>query len=286
MSAKLVPTFVDRGCHVPAQSCEEAQILWSCGSFQFTPSGLSSTYFCQSQSQSHITTHGQSVSLSWCQAPIWDPRPIFSLNSLIIFRQLRVCWCGAPSLTRSRVCSFQFLPGIARVAFLGSDSHGTHDHILLSLFLNLPQPGGPGSSISPRNKVAQLYLQASGSGSGQSVLVSSPHLGPTTKLLLLSDICGFLYWGVPKIVKEPVLTVTTLIWRINCLVSPLCHSELWADTPVMLGYPTNTSNEFWCVAVWKKNTCHIFFGCWFNKIPVKICTWEVQSYISLNRTAC
>jgi hypothetical protein len=26
------------------------------------------------------------------------------------FRQLWVCWCGAPSLTRSQVCSFQFLP--------------------------------------------------------------------------------------------------------------------------------------------------------------------------------
>jgi hypothetical protein len=33
------------------------------------------------------------------------------LLSLIIFRQLRVCWCGAPSLARSRVCSFQFFAG-------------------------------------------------------------------------------------------------------------------------------------------------------------------------------
>jgi hypothetical protein len=35
----------------------------------------------QSQSQSYITTDSQ----SWCQAPIWDPRPIFPLLSLIIF---------------------------------------------------------------------------------------------------------------------------------------------------------------------------------------------------------
>jgi hypothetical protein len=27
---------------------------------------------CQSQSQSHIATKGQSVSMSWCQAQIWD----------------------------------------------------------------------------------------------------------------------------------------------------------------------------------------------------------------------
>jgi hypothetical protein len=30
-----------------------------------------------SQSQSHITTDNQSASPSWCQAPIWDPRPLF-----------------------------------------------------------------------------------------------------------------------------------------------------------------------------------------------------------------
>jgi hypothetical protein len=34
-------------------------------------------YINQSQSQSHIMTDSQSASLSWCQAPIWDPRPIF-----------------------------------------------------------------------------------------------------------------------------------------------------------------------------------------------------------------
>jgi hypothetical protein len=28
------------------------------------------------QSKSHITTDNQSASPSWCQAPIWDPRPI------------------------------------------------------------------------------------------------------------------------------------------------------------------------------------------------------------------
>jgi hypothetical protein len=30
-----------------------------------------------SQSQCYITTDGQSASLSWCQAPIRDPQPIF-----------------------------------------------------------------------------------------------------------------------------------------------------------------------------------------------------------------
>jgi hypothetical protein len=53
----------------------------------------------------------------------------------------------APSLTRSWVCSFQFLLGVTSVAFLRSESHGTHEHILLSLFLKLAQPGDPGSCI-------------------------------------------------------------------------------------------------------------------------------------------
>jgi hypothetical protein len=48
-----------------------------------------------SQRQSQITTDSQLARLSWFQAPIWDPRPIFLLFSLIIFRQLWVCWCGA-----------------------------------------------------------------------------------------------------------------------------------------------------------------------------------------------
>jgi hypothetical protein len=71
----------------------------------------------------------------------------FPVLTLIMFRPLRVCWCGTPSLTRSWVCSFQFLLGIASAAFLRFESHGTHEHILLSLFLRLPQPGGPGSCI-------------------------------------------------------------------------------------------------------------------------------------------
>jgi hypothetical protein len=37
----------------------------------------------------------------------------------IIFRQLRVCWCGAPSLTRGWVCSFQLVLGLASAVFLG-----------------------------------------------------------------------------------------------------------------------------------------------------------------------
>jgi hypothetical protein len=83
----------------------------------------------------YVTTDGQSASLPWCQTPIWDPWPIFPL---LIFRQLRVCWCGAPSLSRSRVCSLQYLLDIVSAAFLRSESHETHVHILLSI--SSPRP--------------------------------------------------------------------------------------------------------------------------------------------------
>jgi hypothetical protein len=49
---------------------------------------------------SYITTDGQSASLSWNKPPILGFRPDFFIN----FRQLRACWCRAPSLTSGRVC--------------------------------------------------------------------------------------------------------------------------------------------------------------------------------------
>jgi hypothetical protein len=89
-------------------------------------------YHVVCQSQSYITTNDQSASLSWCLAPIWDPRQIFLLLSLITFRQLRVCLCGAPSLTRGRVCSSQLLLGIASAVFLGLSPMALMNIIFLS----------------------------------------------------------------------------------------------------------------------------------------------------------
>jgi hypothetical protein len=82
-----------------------------------------------SQSQRYITTGSQSASPSWYQAPISDPQPIFHILSLI-----NVFDSGAPSLTRSRVCAFQFLPGIASAAFLRSESQGTHQYKLWIIY--------------------------------------------------------------------------------------------------------------------------------------------------------
>jgi hypothetical protein len=56
----------------------------------------------------------------------------------ITVRQLRVCWYGALSLTRGRVCCLQLLLTLASAVILGSESRGTRDHILLSQIRDFP----------------------------------------------------------------------------------------------------------------------------------------------------
>jgi hypothetical protein len=56
----------------------------------------------------------------------------------ITVRLLRVCWCGALSLTRGQVCRLQLLLALASAFILGSESRGTRDHILLSQIRDFP----------------------------------------------------------------------------------------------------------------------------------------------------
>jgi hypothetical protein len=81
----------------------------------------------QSQSQSYIATDGRSISKSWCRAPSGARDQIF-----IIVWQLRSCFGGAPCLTRGRFCLLYMLLVHASAFFLGSESLGSRDHILLS----------------------------------------------------------------------------------------------------------------------------------------------------------
>jgi hypothetical protein len=50
----------------------------------------------------------------------------------ITARRFGVCWCEGPSLTRGRFWRLFFLLTLASTVILGSESHGAHDHILLS----------------------------------------------------------------------------------------------------------------------------------------------------------
>jgi hypothetical protein len=49
-----------------------------------------------------------------------------------------VCWCGALSLTRGRICRLQLLLALASEVILRSEYRGTRNHILLSQILDFP----------------------------------------------------------------------------------------------------------------------------------------------------
>jgi hypothetical protein len=111
------------------------------------------------RSQRHLCYDRRSVGQPiLVSSPIWGPRPEFC------YRQLRVCWCGALSLTREWVCHLQLLLVLASTFILASESGGTHDHILLSQirdFLSLK--GQVPVFMSPSDRVDQLHRQALGS---------------------------------------------------------------------------------------------------------------------------
>jgi hypothetical protein len=66
------------------------------------PSYIPRHWVRSSHTQSYITTDSQSASPSWCQAAIWDPRPIFPILSLSIFYTfLGLLMCSALSDEKS-----------------------------------------------------------------------------------------------------------------------------------------------------------------------------------------
>jgi hypothetical protein len=81
----------------------------------------------------------------------------------ITVRQLRVCWRGVPSLTGGWVCCLQLLLAITSADILRSESHRTHDHILLSQTQDSHKlVGQVPIFISPRNRMAKLYSPGTG----------------------------------------------------------------------------------------------------------------------------
>jgi hypothetical protein len=65
---------------------------------------LFSQYFLRGWSWSKFNNDGQSASLSWCQAPIWDLWPIF-LSPWNFLQTVACLLFLTPSLTRGRVCN-------------------------------------------------------------------------------------------------------------------------------------------------------------------------------------
>jgi hypothetical protein len=112
----------------------------------------------QSQSQSYVTTDGQSASLSWCQAPIWGSRPHFyycqTVADLLIWGAfydertgLSFTIAAGP---RQRCHSRVRVPRDSWPYFTVSDSRPPNLEGQIPVF------------ISPSNRVAQLHPQAPG----------------------------------------------------------------------------------------------------------------------------
>jgi hypothetical protein len=113
-------------------------------------------FWSQSQSQSYVTTDGQSASLSWFQAPISGPRPNFYYCHTVAGLLM---W-GAVSDERTDL-SFTIAAGPRHTVLLWFESRGTHDCNLLSQIRDSPNLEGQVHIFtSPRNRVAQLYPQA------------------------------------------------------------------------------------------------------------------------------
>jgi hypothetical protein len=72
------------------------------------------------------------------------------VQNFITVRRLRVCWCGALSLTRGRVCRLHLFLALASAVILGSESHGTRLRFETSLLVASYDSQGYGGSIRPR----------------------------------------------------------------------------------------------------------------------------------------
>jgi hypothetical protein len=92
--------------------------------------------------------------------------PLRPTTRIFIF-QLNTCGYSpyvTSSLTRGYVCHLQLLLVRGSAVILRSESHGTHDYVLLSQIWDSPNlEGQVPVFISPRKRVAQLYSQALGS---------------------------------------------------------------------------------------------------------------------------
>jgi hypothetical protein len=93
----------------------------------------------------YVTSDSHSASLSYS---VKHPSGAYD-QIFITVRQLRVCWYGALSLTKEKVCRIQLLLVLASEVILWSESIGTRDHILLSQIRDSP-PFGPRYIASER----------------------------------------------------------------------------------------------------------------------------------------
>jgi hypothetical protein len=126
------------------------------------PEASTSCSWSVCQSQSHITTDSLSASLSWYQAPTWDPRPIFPILDFLLPVSGLLMW-GALSDEKSGLY-FSVFAGHSQCSLsqilVPWDSWA---QFIVSIFETPPtRKGQVPVFISPRNRVARLYPRALG----------------------------------------------------------------------------------------------------------------------------
>jgi hypothetical protein len=104
------------------------------------------------QSESYVTIEGQWANLSWCQAPIWDPRQDFYYSQIVAGFLM---W-GALSGERA-VCRLQLLLALASAVILGSDT------LLPQIRVSPNLEGQVPVFTFPTNRTAQLHPHELGS---------------------------------------------------------------------------------------------------------------------------
>jgi hypothetical protein len=124
------PKLISWPADVSKLNCLSVSISSQSSSAEVSRDSLNSPL---SPSQSHNAIDSQSDSKSSCPAPSGAHDQIF-----ISIWQLRYCFCREPSLTIERVCLLYMLLALASAVFLGSESFGSHDYILLSQNWDFP----------------------------------------------------------------------------------------------------------------------------------------------------
>jgi hypothetical protein len=124
----------------------------------------------------------------------------------ITFKQLRVWYCGALSLTRGRVCGLQLLLALASAVILGSEFRGICDHILLSQIRDFPfrrllRLTGLRwrYSTRPPHGMNQEWVESYITADGQSVGLSwnkAPIWGLRPDIYYCQTVAGLLIWDV------------------------------------------------------------------------------------------
>jgi hypothetical protein len=105
----------------------------------------------KSESESYVTTDGQSASLSWNKEPIWCLQIYF-----ITVSHLRVCWCGAFSLKKRRSVVWNCLWFSPAQSFSGPSPLG-----LVTIFYCLRIETSLSSPPMTRNTTVEIFDPAS-----------------------------------------------------------------------------------------------------------------------------